>query len=129
MRPLPRGYAKCSIFWSEFCAGGGEEGDVEKLEQLAAQIQTSSLCMLGKTAPNPVLSTLKHFRHEYEAHDKKCRVCALYTSPRVISSRPAIIFNVVVLPHPEGPRNTMNSLSLISKLNSWTTGTPASYSL
>lgn len=56
------------------CDGNGEEGDIEKLEELAAQIKDSSLCGLGQTAPNPVLTTLKYFRHEYEAHiyDKKC---------------------------------------------------------
>jgi len=54
--------------------GKGEDGDIEKLERLAVNIKASSLCGLGQTAPNPVLSTLKYFRHEYEAHvyDKKC---------------------------------------------------------
>ncbi|NSW45979.1 MAG: NADH-quinone oxidoreductase subunit NuoF [Bacteroidales bacterium] len=54
--------------------GEGKEGDIELLEQLAYQIKDSSLCGLGQTAPNPVLTTIKYFRHEYEAHirDKKC---------------------------------------------------------
>lgn len=54
--------------------GKGEDGDIEKLEELAHQVKDSSLCGLGQTAPNPVLTTLKYFRHEYEAHiyDKKC---------------------------------------------------------
>ncbi|MBS3995692.1 MAG: NADH-quinone oxidoreductase subunit NuoF [Alkaliphilus sp.] len=54
--------------------GNGEDGDIEKLEKLAVNIKASSLCGLGQTAPNPVLSTIKYFRHEYEAHvyDKKC---------------------------------------------------------
>ena len=54
--------------------GKGEEGDIEKLEILAKNIKASALCGLGQTAPNPVLSTLKYFRDEYEAHvkDKKC---------------------------------------------------------
>jgi NADH-quinone oxidoreductase subunit F len=54
--------------------GEGEEGDIEKLEELAYQIKDNSLCGLGQTAPNPVLTTIKYFRHEYEAHivDKKC---------------------------------------------------------
>ncbi|MCK4980995.1 MAG: 4Fe-4S binding protein, partial [Candidatus Delongbacteria bacterium] len=58
----------------KICDGKGEEGDIEILEELAAQIKDSSLCGLGQTAPNPVLTTLKYFRHEYEAHifDKKC---------------------------------------------------------
>ena len=54
--------------------GKGEEGDIEKLENLAKTIKATALCGLGQTAPNPVLSTIKFFRHEYEAHirDKKC---------------------------------------------------------
>lgn len=54
--------------------GEGKEGDIEKLETLAFQIKDSSLCGLGQTAPNPVLTTIKYFRDEYEAHirDKKC---------------------------------------------------------
>jgi NADP-reducing hydrogenase subunit HndC len=55
--------------------GKGKEGDIETLEELASMIQESSLCGLGQTAPNPVLSTLRYFRDEYEEHiyDKKCR--------------------------------------------------------
>ncbi len=54
--------------------GKGEEGDIEKLEALANNIKATALCGLGQTAPNPVLSTLRYFRHEYEAHirDKHC---------------------------------------------------------
>ncbi len=54
--------------------GKGKEGDIEKLEHLAQTIKATALCGLGQTAPNPVLSTLKFFRDEYEAHirDKKC---------------------------------------------------------
>jgi NADH-quinone oxidoreductase subunit F len=48
--------------------GQGKKGDLEELEQLAATIGSASICGLGKTAPNPVLSTLRYFRHEYEAH-------------------------------------------------------------
>jgi NADH:ubiquinone oxidoreductase subunit F (NADH-binding)/(2Fe-2S) ferredoxin len=61
------------------CEGNGVDGDIEQLETLCGQIQTTSLCGLGQGAPNPVVSTLKHFRHEYEAHiyEKRCpaRVC------------------------------------------------------
>jgi NADH-quinone oxidoreductase subunit F len=57
----------------------GREGDIEKLEELAYQIKDNSLCGLGQTAPNPVLTTIKYFRDEYEAHifHKKCpaKVC------------------------------------------------------
>jgi NADP-reducing hydrogenase subunit HndC len=54
--------------------GKGEAGDIEKLELLAKNIKASALCGLGQTAPNPVLSTLRYFRDEYEAHikDRKC---------------------------------------------------------
>ena len=54
--------------------GEGVEEDVGKLRDLAAQIKDASLCGLGQTAPNPVLTTLKYFGHEYEAHirDRKC---------------------------------------------------------
>jgi NADP-reducing hydrogenase subunit HndC len=55
-------------------SGKGEDGDIEKLELLAKNIKASALCGLGQTAPNPVLSTLRYFRDEYEAHvhGKKC---------------------------------------------------------
>ncbi len=54
--------------------GEGKEGDIETLEALALNIKQSSLCGLGQSAPNPVLSTLRYFRSEYEAHikEKKC---------------------------------------------------------
>ena len=55
-------------------SGKGEMEDIDKLEELANHMKSSSLCALGQSAPNPVLSTLKSFRDEYEAHikDKKC---------------------------------------------------------
>jgi NADP-reducing hydrogenase subunit HndC len=54
--------------------GKGEEGDVEKLEALGHAIKEGALCGLGKTAPNPVLSTIRYFRDEYDAHirEKRC---------------------------------------------------------
>lgn len=54
--------------------GQGEDGDIEKLENLANTIKASSFCGLGQTAPNPVLSTIKFFRNEYEDHiyNKEC---------------------------------------------------------
>ncbi|MEG6584013.1 NADH-quinone oxidoreductase subunit NuoF [Dendrosporobacter sp. 1207_IL3150] len=54
--------------------GNGRQGDIALLEDMAKNIKTTALCGLGQTAPNPVLSTIKYFRHEYEAHinDKKC---------------------------------------------------------
>ncbi|MBO4983614.1 MAG: 4Fe-4S binding protein, partial [Clostridia bacterium] len=55
-------------------AGKGELEDIDRLEELAQYIKAGSLCGLGQTAPNPVLSTLQYFRDEYIAHvvDKKC---------------------------------------------------------
>jgi NADH-quinone oxidoreductase subunit F len=56
------------------CAGEGEAGDVERLERLADVVKRSSLCALGGTAPNPVLTTLRYFRDEYLAHveERRC---------------------------------------------------------
>jgi len=55
------------------CAGLGKKGDVEELQHLAEMVKKASLCGLGKTAPNPVLSTIKYFRSEYEAHlQRRC---------------------------------------------------------
>jgi len=61
------------------CAGHGKPGDIERLETLGKYVKMGSLCGLGQGAPNPVLSTIRFFREEYEAHiyDKKCpaKVC------------------------------------------------------
>jgi len=60
---------------NKIAEGKGEEGDIEKLEELGEGIKMASLCGLGQSAPNPVLSTIRYFRDEYEEHirDKKCR--------------------------------------------------------
>lgn len=64
---------------NRICEGKGEEGDIERLEELARNISATALCGLGQGAPNPVVSTLRFFRNEYEAHiyEKKCpaKVC------------------------------------------------------
>ncbi|MBW8039461.1 MAG: 4Fe-4S dicluster domain-containing protein [Planctomycetes bacterium] len=55
------------------CAGEGKKTDIDELEHLAQMIRNTSICGLGGTAPNPVLSTIKYFRDEYEAHlDRRC---------------------------------------------------------
>jgi NADH:ubiquinone oxidoreductase subunit F (NADH-binding) len=63
----------------KICAGKGQPGDIEALEDLCFEVTKNSLCGLGQGAPNPVISMLKHFRAEYEAHiyEKKCpaKVC------------------------------------------------------
>ena len=71
--------------------GKGEEGDIEKLENLAKNIKASALCGLGQTAPNPVLSTIKYFRDEYEAHikEKRCPagVCNALLSYKILEDK------------------------------------------
>ncbi len=75
------------------CEGRGQRGDIDKLEELGAFIKTASLCGLGQTAPNPVLSTIRHFREEYEEHirDRHCRagVCAGLVRAPCLSACPA----------------------------------------
>ena len=67
------------------CGGKGKKGDIQELEALAEMIKKGSLCGLGKTAPNPVLSTIKYFRDEYEAHIEnrcptgKCKALITYS--------------------------------------------------
>ena len=58
----------------KICAGKGEPKDIELLQTLGQQIKAGSLCGLGQTAPNPVLTTLRYFKDEYEAHinEKRC---------------------------------------------------------
>ena len=77
----------------QICAGGGQEGDIEELEHLCEQIARTSLCGLGQGAPNPVASTLKHFREEYEAHiyDKRCPAgaCEKLTRAKCVTACPA----------------------------------------
>ena len=73
--PCRLGTGRMLHILERICAGQGEPGDVEQLESLARSIKNSALCGLGQTAPNPVLTTLKYFREEYEEHihDKHCR--------------------------------------------------------
>ncbi|MBW2078198.1 MAG: 4Fe-4S binding protein [Deltaproteobacteria bacterium] len=71
--------------------GQGKDGDIELLEELSWVVSEASLCALGQTAPNPVLSTLRYFRDEYEAHikDKRCPagVCKALITYRVIEDK------------------------------------------
>ncbi len=64
--------------------GEGEEGDIEFLQELGEAIKDASMCGLGQTLPNPVLSTLRHFKEEYEAHIKDKR-CPAYVCKALIS--------------------------------------------
>jgi len=63
---------------NKICEGEGTLEDIDNLEKLAANIKRSSLCGLGQTAPNPVLSTLRYFKDEYIAHvtEKRCPAAA-----------------------------------------------------
>jgi NADH-quinone oxidoreductase subunit F len=62
---------------NRICSGRGRMEDLDELERLARHVQSASLCGLGQTAPNPVLTTLRYFREEYEEHIKlrRCRAC------------------------------------------------------
>jgi NADH:ubiquinone oxidoreductase subunit F (NADH-binding)/NADH:ubiquinone oxidoreductase subunit E/NAD-dependent dihydropyrimidine dehydrogenase PreA subunit len=62
------GTARMLAILEGFCEGRAREKDLEELEYLAQHVRERSCCGLGKNAPNPVISTLRHFRHEYEAH-------------------------------------------------------------
>ena len=84
--PCRVGTQKMLEVLTRICNGEGRENDIETLERWATIIQNTALCGLGQTAPNPVLSTLRYFRHEYEAHirEKHCPavVCNnLFKSP------------------------------------------------
>ncbi len=72
--PCRIGTTRMMEILNRICDGQGQEGDIELLEQLCVSIKDGSLCGLGQTAPNPVLTTIRYFRDEYEAHirDKKC---------------------------------------------------------
>jgi NADH-quinone oxidoreductase subunit F len=77
------------------CSGQGEDGDIERLIELGLQIKDTSLCGLGQTAPNPVLSTIRHFREEYEQHirDRHCTagVCPSLVRASCQSACPACV--------------------------------------
>ena len=71
--PCREGTKRMLEILTRITEGQGREGDIELLEELAGNIKETALCGLGQTAPNPVLSTLKYFRDEYEAHIKEKR--------------------------------------------------------
>ena len=76
----------------KICAGKGEDGDIEQLERMSRLINQGSLCALGQTAPNPVLTTLRYFRDEYQAHiyHKTCpaKVCKGLLTYKIIETCP-----------------------------------------
>jgi len=73
--PCREGTKRMLEILTRITEGKGEDGDIAKLERLGNMIKKASLCGLGQSAPNPVLSTIKNFRKEYEEHiyEKKCR--------------------------------------------------------
>jgi len=71
--PCREGLKRMSQILTDITEGRGKEGDIELLERLSATLVDCSLCALGSTAPNPVLTTLRYFRDEYEAHIKEKR--------------------------------------------------------
>ncbi len=77
--PCREGLRQMLNIFNRICAGKGIEGDIELLEEISQVMADASLCALGTSAPNPVLSTIKYFRDEYEAHikNKRCpaKVC------------------------------------------------------
>jgi NADH-quinone oxidoreductase subunit F len=75
--PCREGLRQMHRVLSRITQGEGNQGDIELLEDLSAIAVEASLCALGKTAPNPFLSTLRYFREEYEAHIKEKRCPAL----------------------------------------------------
>jgi NADH-quinone oxidoreductase subunit F len=75
--PCREGIRQMLKILTNITKGKGREGDIELLEELAEVVSGASLCALGKSAPNPFLSTLKYFREEYEAHIKEKRCPAL----------------------------------------------------
>ncbi|MEM3628414.1 MAG: NADH-ubiquinone oxidoreductase-F iron-sulfur binding region domain-containing protein, partial [Candidatus Bathyarchaeia archaeon] len=76
--PCREGLRAMSKILNDICEGKGKDGDIEKIEDLAEVMKEASLCALGRTAVNPVLTSLKYFRNEWEEHikEKKCQAKA-----------------------------------------------------
>ena len=72
--PCREGIPRMLALLTDICEGRGRSGDLELLEELGQMVKNASLCGLGQTAPNPLLSSLRYFREEYEAHirDHRC---------------------------------------------------------
>jgi NADH-quinone oxidoreductase subunit F len=75
--PCREGLRQMHKILTNICEGRGQEGDLETLEELSEVAMEASLCALGKSAPNPFLSTVRYFRDEYEAHIREGRCPAL----------------------------------------------------
>ena len=89
--PCREGVRRMREILEDICAGKGKEGDIDLLEKMSQAIADGSLCALGGSAPNPVLSTLKYFRNEYDAHikDHRCPagVCKALITYNIIAGK------------------------------------------
>jgi NADP-reducing hydrogenase subunit HndC len=89
--PCREGIRQMLKILNRICSGEGKEGDIERLESLADVLKEASLCALGQTAANPVMSTIKYFRDEYEAHikEKRCPagVCKALVSYYIVPEK------------------------------------------
>ena len=89
--PCREGLRQMRVILTDICEGRGQEGDIELLERIGHTMQDASLCALGRTAPNPVLTTIKFFRDEYEAHiaNRECPagVCPKMTQFAIASEK------------------------------------------
>jgi NAD-dependent dihydropyrimidine dehydrogenase PreA subunit len=86
--PCREGLKQLLHIFDRLVEGKGRQGDLDLIDRLAQGMQLGSLCELGKSAPNPVLSTLKYFRDEYQAHiaDKACPagICRELTAYEIV---------------------------------------------
>ena len=82
--PCREGIKQMHRILTNITEGRGKEGDIELLEELAVSTGSASLCALGRSAPNPVLSTIRYFRHEYEAHIREKR-CPSFSCKELVS--------------------------------------------
>ncbi len=82
--PCREGVKQMHRILTDITEGRGKEGDIELLEELAMSTAAGSLCALGRSAPNPVLSTIRYFRHEYEMHIRQKR-CTSYSCKGLVS--------------------------------------------
>jgi NADH-quinone oxidoreductase subunit F len=89
--PCREGLKQMLVTFDDLVAGRGRPGDLARIEELSAGMQLGSLCELGKSAPNPVLSTLRYFRAEYEAHiDRRAcpaGICRELTAYEIIDAK------------------------------------------
>ena len=82
--PCREGVKQMLEILTDICEGRGKEGDIELLQELAEVVTDASLCALGGTAPNPVLTTIRYFRDEYEAHIKQ-KKCPAFVCKELVS--------------------------------------------